>query len=81
MCKILERILKEQLVKYLEDNNFKRDSQNEFWKGKSCLTNLLELMETVTELAEEGDIVDIIYSDFQNNSSIAQKKLVVGLIY
>ena len=33
-------------------------------KAKSCLTNLLEYLETLTKLVDEGHSVDIIYCDF-----------------
>ena len=33
-------------------------------KGRSCLTNLLEYLETVTKLLDEGVPVDVIYLDF-----------------
>ena len=40
------------------------ESQHGFMKGRSCLTNLLEYLETVTKLLDEGVPVDIIYLDF-----------------
>ena len=33
-------------------------------KGRSCLTNLLDFMENVTQLLDDGNPVDIIYLDF-----------------
>ena len=33
-------------------------------KNKSCMTNLLEFLERVTTLIDEGDSVDVIYLDF-----------------
>ena len=33
-------------------------------KGKSCVTQLLEFLEEITEVVDNGDEVDIIYLDF-----------------
>ena len=33
-------------------------------KNKSCTTNLLEFLEKVTKMVDNGDPVDIIYLDF-----------------
>ncbi|CAM5107791.1 unnamed protein product [Natator depressus] len=40
-------------------------SQHGFYKGKSCLTNLLELFEGVIKHVDMGNPVDIVYLDFQ----------------
>jgi ribonucleases P/MRP protein subunit RPP40 len=64
VCKIMESILKDVMVKHLERANLIRDSQHGFTRGRSCLTNLLEFFEDVTEHLDEGKPVDIIYLDF-----------------
>ena len=33
--------------------------------GKSCVTQLLEFLEDVSEVLDEGDDVDVIYLDFR----------------
>lgn len=62
--KIFESILKDQLVDYLERNKFLLDSQHGFRRGRSCLTNLLDFFESVTEYLDDGQSVDIVYLDF-----------------
>ena len=47
--KIMERIIKEEIVKLLETNKSTRDSQHGFRSKRSCLTNLLTFMEKVAE--------------------------------
>ncbi len=34
-------------------------------KGRSCLTNLLEFYEAVSDWVDEGKAVDIVYLDFK----------------
>ena len=62
--KMLESIVKDQIVKHLESNNLIHSSQHGFTKGRSCLTNLLEFMEIVTKELDEGNAVDLVYLDF-----------------
>ena len=65
VCKIMERIIKEEIVQYLKRNTIIKDSQHGFRSKKSCLTNLLEFMEKVSEQLDSGEPVDVIYLDFQ----------------
>ena len=62
--KILESIIKDNIVSHLEKFSLIRDSQHGFRKGRSCLTNLLDFMETVTRYLDEGQPVDLVYLDF-----------------
>ena len=64
VCKTMERIVKEALTKHLDANQVISDSQHGFRSGKSCQTNLLEFMEKMTEWADMGQAVDVIYLDF-----------------
>lgn len=63
-CKLLERIIKDELTKHLEENNLINKSQHGFTKGKSCATNLVEFLEAATKLVDEGLAADVFYLDF-----------------
>ena len=62
--KILESIIKDQLVQHLEVNNLILNSQHGFLKSKSCVTNLLEFLEVVTNAVDSGEWFDVVYLDF-----------------
>jgi hypothetical protein len=49
---------------HLLKNNLIRARQHGFMLGKSCASNLLEFMDRVTKLVDEGIAVDIFYLDF-----------------
>ena len=49
---------------HLSKNNLIRSSQHGFMARKSCLTNLLEYLEELTTLVDQGHAVDIVYLDF-----------------
>ena len=65
VCKIMETILRNTLVKYLEENSLINSSQHGFRNKRSCLTNLLDFYNDVFNIFDETKAVDIIYLDFQ----------------
>ena len=64
ICKIMESIIRDAIVKHLADNKLVLPSQHGFMQSKSCLTNLLEYLEVLTKLVDEGHSVDVVYLDF-----------------
>jgi hypothetical protein len=64
ICKIMESLLKDAILMHLDKFDLIGKSQHGFTKGRSCLTNLLDFMEEVTTIVDEGLPVDIIYLDF-----------------
>nr|VZI08040.1 unnamed protein product [Spirometra erinaceieuropaei] len=64
-CKIMEKIIKQQLMQFLEQNHLLSDSQHGFRKGRSCVTNLLYCLEHWTRAVDRGDMVHAIYIDFK----------------
>ena len=63
LCKVYEKILRDEILYFVESKI--SPDQHGFVKGKSCLSNLLETMDSVMELIEEGIPVDILYFDFK----------------
>ena len=64
LCKVMESILRDAIVDHLAKYELLLPSQHGFMKAKSCLTNLLEYLEVLTKLVDEGHSVDIVYCDF-----------------
>ena len=46
--KLLERIIRDEIVKHMSENNLFAKSQRGFLAGKSCVTKLSEFLEDVT---------------------------------
>jgi len=63
-CKVLESILRDDIVNHLEGNKLLNNSQHGFRKHRSCTTNLIEFMEFVTAAADKGEAVNVVYLDF-----------------
>ena len=64
LCKAMESILKDAIMTHLVSNQLLSDSQHGFLQGRSCLTNLLEFLNLLTRLVDEGHSVDVLYLDF-----------------
>ena len=63
--KILQAIIKDDILHHLTVHSLINDSQHGFLAKRSCLTNLLEILEYVTKAVDHGKPVDVIYPDFQ----------------
>ena len=64
IVKIFEKVLRKHIVAHLEENGLLNPGQHGFRAGRSCLSQLLEHFERVTQTLEDGDNVDVIYLDF-----------------
>ncbi|CAM4584511.1 unnamed protein product [Lepidochelys kempii] len=60
----MEQVLKESILKHLEERKVIRNSQHGFTKGKSCLTNLIAFYDEITGSVDEGKAVDVLFLDF-----------------
>jgi len=79
-CKIMESLIKEKLVRFLEDSSAVTQSQHGFMTGRSCLTNLLESLESWTKALDEGYGIDIIYLDYRKAfDSVPKRRLLERL--
>ena len=79
-CKILESIIKDHLLKHLLENNVINSTQHGFLPGRSCLTNLIEYLEYVTEAIDSGKAVDCVLLDFSKAfDKVSHNKLLLKL--
>jgi len=65
LCKVLESIIRDEVIDHLEKYELIHNYEHGFVKKKSCLTNLLVIIEKVTDYIDSGFPVDVIYLDFQ----------------
>jgi len=59
-CKIMESIIKDKLMGFLESNDLLCKEQHGFRSGRSCLTNLLETFENWTKTLDEEFGLDVL---------------------
>ena len=51
-CKLMERIIRDQIVEHMSRNDFFSPFQYGFVSGKSCVTQLLEFLDDITESSD-----------------------------
>ena len=78
LCKLYEKLLRrhmfDHVVKHISP------SQHGFMEGRSCLSNLLETLDEITEIMEGGNQIDVIYLDFKKAfDSVLHSKLLIKL--
>ena len=79
-CKLMEKIIRDQIVEHMTRNDFFSPFQHGFVSGKSCVTQLLEFLDDITEALDQGDDIDIIYVDFSKAfDKIPHRKLMKKL--
>ncbi|BHF63234.1 hypothetical protein SprV_0200622600 [Sparganum proliferum] len=64
-CKLMEKIIKRELMRFLEQHNLLSDAQHGFRTGRSCVTNLLNCLERWTRSVDEGNALHVVYIDFK----------------
>ena len=65
VCKLMESIIRDNMVKFFEDNDIINNTQHGFRNNRSYLPNLQDYFHYVLEVYDQSRAVDIIYFDFQ----------------
>ena len=64
-CKVLESIIRDQLMEHLLSSDQLSSEQHGFRPRRSCVTQLLEVVEDWTKALEKGEPIDALYLDFR----------------
>ena len=79
-CKIMEKFIKDSIINHINENNLYSECQHGFRSGRSCVTQLIEVIEDLTKLIDQGKEVDIIYLDFKKAfDSIPHERLLLKM--
>lgn len=79
-CKIMEKIIRHEIISYLETNGILDDRQYGFLAGRSTQLQLLNAMDRWTESLDMGKDTDVIYLDFRKAfDSVPQQRLLSKL--
>ena len=63
-CKIMEFIIRDHIMKFMDDNKIFSDHQHGFRSGGLCVTQLISVLDSWTSMLDEGGGVDVAYLDF-----------------
>ena len=64
-CKIMEAIIRDNLIKYFDTNKLFSERQFGFLHGRSTVSQLLRILDNWTESLELGGQIDVIYTDLE----------------
>ena len=79
-CKVMESLIKDGLKVFLEKKGTITSYQHGFMQGRSCLTNLLETLESWTQALDEEFGIDVLYLDYRKAfDSVPHKRLLEKL--
>ena len=77
LCKLMEKIIREKIVDHLEQNNLISNKQHGFVSGRSCVTQLIDVLDIWTKTLDEGGTIDAIYMDYQKAfDSVPHRRLI-----
>ena len=62
LCKVYEQFIRSHLLNFVENKII--PSQHGFVNQKSCFSNILETVDTIISMLEDGHPVDVFYFDF-----------------
>ena len=80
ICKLMESIVRDRVVEHMERNHLFSKKQHGFVPRRNCMTNLLVCMEKWTEILDDGDAIDVIYTDFSKAfDSVPHQRLLKKL--
>ena len=83
-CKILEQLIREEMMTYLLGNGLLSNKQYGFISGRSTSLQLLHMLDRWTDYLEYGGQIDVLYSDFKKAfdkvpHSLLSKLLLYGI--
>ena len=77
VCKLFEKLVRDALVKHMELTNLFVEHQHGFRSRRSCVTQLLEVVEDWYESLDRGGCIDSVYLDFQKAfDSVPYQRLI-----
>ena len=80
VCKLMEKLIRDKLVQHLTKNDLISHDQHGFVKGRSCTTQLLEVLDVWTKVLDEGGCIDVIYMDFQKAfDTVPHRRLITKI--
>jgi hypothetical protein len=79
ICKILESIIRDTIMKYMQLKGLIVPGQHGFVPNKACVTNLLETLDIITDALKRGNSVDLVLLDFGKAfDKVSHAKLLTG---
>ena len=80
VCKVLESIVREQVINHMKSNKLFSNKQFEFIGGRSTTLQLLRVIDEWTGILDNGGSIDMIYFDFMKAfDKVSHSRLILKL--
>merc|ERR1711963_259333 len=80
LCKVLESIIRDSIVDHFKQYKLYAECQHGFRNKRSCISQLLEVIEDLTVYLNNGENIDIVYLDFRKAfDTVPHKRLLMKL--
>ena len=80
VCTTMESLIRDKFMDHLINHELLTSCQHGFMKGRSCVTQLLAVLDEWTEAMEQGSDIDCIYLDFSKAfDSVPHQRLLMKL--
>ena len=80
VCKIMESIIRDKIMYHLVQNHLLTKYQHGFVKGRSCVTQILAVLDKWAEALDHGSKIDSVYLDFAKAfDSVPHKRLLMKM--
>ena len=80
VCKLCESLIRKNVMNYMLQNHLFSDNQYGFRPGRSCVIQLLEILDEWTKLLDIGNPVEIVYLDFSKAfDTVSHERLLFKL--
>ena len=76
-CKVMERILVDHIVEYLEENSLLANGQFGFRQGRGVEDQLLLMYGEVVNRVDSGEVVDVVYLDFSKAFDVVNHEVMI----
>ena len=82
VVKVMESIIKTNVLEHLTSNDLLTSHQFGFLRGHSCTTQLLHVMDILTKSLDQGVPIDVVYMDLQKAfDTVPHKRLLYKIEY
>ena len=80
VCKVLEALIRDVMVGYFKEYKLYSEAQHGFRQKRSCMTQLIEVIDYFTKMLDEHNDIDVVYLDFRKAfDSVPHRRLLQKL--